>query len=206
MTSQNGLKYRFICEDCNNKLGTRYDIELNKFTLSLSMFLKSTLQFPLVIKFKVKPVKLIKAVLGHILSCKENIDESVFDKKVRDYLFDDNAKLNNDIKIFYWIYPYNESRIVRDFLLLRWRNGEKVRAFCQVLKYFPIAFLVTNQSKFDDLNELTIFKNFPIDKEIEIPIKLHDKKENDYPERVDDNTVLFMTKETGNSVLTKPKR
>jgi len=190
---------------CNGKLGTKYDVELNLFTRTLAMFLNSELLFPSVIKINTRPVKLIKAVLGHLLSSKSVIDESKFDKKIRKYLFDDTAKLDTDIHIYYWIYPYQETVIFRDFALLYWNSQGKQMGMFQILKYFPIAFIVTDKANYEGLNELTIYKHLELDTEVELLIRLDEVKARDWPEKVDDNTVMFMSAETGNGVHARPK-
>lgn len=203
-TSQNGLKYRFICQDCNNKLGTTYDIELNNFTKSLALYLKSSLTFLSTTRIKATPDKIIRAVIGHLLAAKSEIDESKLDKQLRGYVFNEKAKLPDNLYIYYWVYPYEQTVLLRDFALLYWREGVKKQGFFQLLKYFPIAFLVTDQSEFDGLQELTVFKNLKSD--VDIPIRLNNIMEHDYPERVDDNTVMFMSKETSNGVYARPKK
>ena len=159
-----------------------------------------------VVKIKTKPVKLIKAILGHLLSAKGEIDKSVLDSEIREYIFDDIAVLSDNVHIFYWIYPYQETVILRDFALLYWNGEGKQSGFFQILKYFPIAFIVTNRSSYEGLNELTIYRNFKLDDEVDLPVRLKQIKENDWPERVDENTVLFMSAETGNGVHARPKK
>ncbi len=107
LISQNGVRYRTICGDCNSKIGRDYDCVLNSLNKDVSLFLKSALHFFSYTYIKTKPVRLIKAILGHLMSAKELVDDFAFDTKIRKYLFSETEILSDDINIFYWIYPYN---------------------------------------------------------------------------------------------------
>ena len=112
--SQNGVKFRTICESCNNLLGKRYDPALNAFANDVGQFLKSRLTFPSIIKIPTKPQLLMRAILGHLLAGKIELDASLFDEQIRGFLFDDSAPQPDEIYIFYWIYPYEHQVILRD--------------------------------------------------------------------------------------------
>ncbi|MDD5631230.1 MAG: hypothetical protein PHI13_04265, partial [Methylococcales bacterium] len=54
-TSQNGMKYRTICSDCNSYLGKEFDPTINDFALSAGRYLQSTIELPDTINHKVMP-------------------------------------------------------------------------------------------------------------------------------------------------------
>lgn len=107
LISQNGVKYRTICRDCNSYIGTNYDPIINEFNKTISLFLKSELILPKKVNITTKPIRLIKGILSHILTAKLNIDSVLTDQRIRTYLSSDNEKLPDEINIYYWIYPYD---------------------------------------------------------------------------------------------------
>jgi hypothetical protein len=206
--SQNGVKYRFICKDCNSKLGRYYDAALNDFSISVGRFLKSksNLCFPEIIKIKTRPKAIIKSLLGHIVAAKAVIDEVKLDSKIRNFIFDDSAKIDDDIKIFYWIYPYDCVVIMRDFAMPAQRNGSfSSSGFFQIIKYFPIAYIITDLESYEGLPELTKYKNYGINDEIELPIFLKRIEDYDWPERVENTNIVLASAETENGILAKPR-
>jgi len=204
--TQNGVKFRTICRDCNSKLNKLYDKEINKFANSLGKFLRSNLILPPVIEYEVKPVKIMKGILGHLLSVKlENLD-TPFDNQIRDIIFSSNKRISNDIHIFYWIYPYQNVVILRDFGMTKYRNGNlRDVAFFQLLKYPPVAYLITDASSYQGLPELTQFRDLDDDKEIKMMINLKNIHPVDWPEVVDSMNMLFLGNSAVNSVFAKPK-
>jgi len=204
--SQNGVKYRFICSDCNSKLGGLYDSVLNDFAISIGRFFKSNLYFPATIKIKTKPKAIIKSILGHLVSAKKEIDNTLLDGKIREYIFNDSAELPDDINIFYWIYPYDCVVIMRDFIMPAKRNGDfRTSGIFQIIKYFPIAYLVTNLKEYEGLPELTKYRNCNINDEVEVPIFLKRIEDYNWPEKVEDSNIVLASLETGNGILAKPK-
>jgi len=53
--SQNGVKYRTICKQCNELLGVQYDPTINDFAIEIGRFLNSGLQLPRIVNHPVKP-------------------------------------------------------------------------------------------------------------------------------------------------------
>jgi len=203
--SQNGVKYRTICSDCNSKIGRDFDPTLNEFNDTLTKYIQSQLILPQILFIKTKPIRLIKAVLAHLTVAKLNVDKVTFDETVRRIIFDESAEIPDDINIFYWIYPYDTTIIMRDFSVASILGDYSSFSFCHLLKYFPIAFIVSDKKEFRGLNSLTKFKTFDLDEEIELPIDLKQVKEYDWPEKVDDSNIVFMSAETQNGIIAKPK-
>lgn len=98
--SHNGLKFRTICSSCNNNLGSMYDVHLKKFLNRLSSTLSSPLILPNPLMIKGHPTAIIKAIMGHILAAKTDVCNGDADKATRDYLFNDNAILPSNIRLF----------------------------------------------------------------------------------------------------------
>lgn len=204
--SQNGVKYRTICKDCNSKLGSFYDSTLNSLNSTVALYLKSQLQLFPFTYVTTKPVRLIKALLGHLLSAKLTINNSVFDTKVRECLFDDNAVLPDDIHILYWIYPFDCTIIQRDFYMPAVRGDTSSFISCHVLKYFPLAFLISDREDYHGLPSITKYRSLSTDDEIELRINLLRVETLDWPERVDGTNFVAATEETLNGILATPRK
>ncbi len=204
--SQNGVKYRTICRDCNGRRLKVYDGVINSFALSVGRYFKSNLVFTRVVHHRTKPVALMRAILGHLLSAKIEIDNAVFDKQIREVILDERKAVPQDIYIFYWLYPYRYSMTIRDLVMPARRGDRSQAGGFHVLKYFPVAYLVSqNVPEYEGLYELTKYRNLSIDEEIEIPIQLNRVEHPRWPEIVDDGNILLLTKSTKNGIVAQPR-
>ena len=205
--SQNGMKFRTICSDCNSLLGSEYDPVINDFSISVGNYLNSNIKLPKVINHKVKPQRLMKALLGHLVAAKVDIENTLFDQQAREYVLDLSATLPKDINIFYWPYPHDCSITIRDFAMFTPRGTFNEPAIFQTLKYFPIAYLCCNKATYADLECLSWYREAGIDDEIEIPINLSRIEHPYWPEAPtdNDNNVFFGGQSAANSVHAKPK-
>ena len=204
--SQNGLKYRTICKECNEFLGQKYDHVVNEFALTVGRHLKSGLKFPKMIHHKTKPLRLMKGILGHLLAAKAEYDDVLLDTQVREFILDEKSVIPDNIYIFYWVYPYNCAIILRDFVMPSVRGNFKNFGFFQTIKYFPIAYLISNKPKYEDLIELTKYRSVDIDEEIDLPIDLSRIEHHYWPEMLDEKNILFGGQTASNSVIALPKR
>lgn len=152
--SQDGLKFRTICCDCNNRLGRLFDPTLNDFAIGVGKFLKSTLTLPDTIQYKTYPARLIRGILGHIVAAKIKHDHVVLDERVKDFLFDFDKPLHKDIHIHYWVYPYSDILVMRDFIRGS-RMSSNDPAFCNLIKYFPVAYIITDKPDYEGLLSLS---------------------------------------------------
>lgn len=203
--SQNGVKYRTICSDCNSKIGFDFDPTLNEFNKSIINFIQSTKILPQFIAIKVKPIRLMKAILAHILSAKLNVDEVLTDKKIREIIFSTDKSIPENLHIYYWIYPYDCTVILRDFAVPVESGIYSNCAFCQLIKYFPVAFIITDSDRFRDLQSISKYRGLNIDDEIDLLIDVSRVKDYDWPERVDENNIVFLTQESQNGIFAKPR-
>ncbi|MCK4241570.1 MAG: hypothetical protein KAX30_08095 [Candidatus Atribacteria bacterium] len=204
--SQNGVKYRTICRECNEKIGRKFDPALNEFARGIGNILKSKLILPSIIYYKIKPNLLIRAILVHLLAAKVDIDKVRMDEQIRNFIFDDNGNIPEEINVFYWIHPYTNTVIIRDIAMLaiRGKFGGKV-GFFSIFKYFPIAYLVCNLREYEGLNELTLYRNSKPQDIIDIPIHLNDIRGPEWPEIVDDGNMIVGGQSIQSSVSAIPK-
>lgn len=190
--SQNGVKYRTICSTCNNSLlGAKYDTALNAFTNELSSFLKTSLQIPPVVMFRTQPGMIIKCIIGHLLAAKGDLENNLIDQQFRDYFLDDSKVIPADYKVFYWVYPYNSIKIIRDIGMPSIRGNFKSKfSLFSTLRYFPIAFLITDAEDYCGLNEVSKYCSGSIEDFIEIPIDFSQKFDENWPEYGEDNFIM----------------
>lgn len=205
--SQNGLKFRTLCDKCNNEiLGKEYDPTINEFAISVGLYLKSNLKFPPIIHHKTKPARLMRGILGHLVAAKIEMDESLFDETVREFIFDDNASIPGIINLFYWVYPYKRTVIMRDFAMPSARGDFGSFGFFQTIKYFPIAYLATDLPRYESLFDLTKYRECSIDEEVNIPIQLEKSNHYYWPEMVDKGNFVMAGQAASNSVSAQPKK
>lgn len=150
-TSQSGLNIRSICGNCNNNLlGTEYDPELIEVSKKVASMVRSQrelgLSLPEQINLIVKPQRLIRSVVGHILAGKLPIAgkppiSAPFPDALRNYFLDQSSNIPDKVEIYYWLYPSNK-QIVINSLGIGSANGEGFISGSCLLKFFPLAFWV----------------------------------------------------------------
>lgn len=204
--SQNGVKYRTICGDCNSILGREYDKILNEFNRTIASFLSTQLILPKIIHVKTKPIRLIKAILGHIAAAKTVIDDVELDKQIRRLILDKTEPIPTDINVFYWIYPYDSTVIMRDFGTLINSSDNRSFAVCDLIKYFPLAFIITDKQDFRGLDSLGKYRELQLDNEAEIRINLSRVENYNWPEKVDDNNMIFLSTETQKGISARRRK
>ena len=204
--TQNGVKYRTICKACNELMGQKYDPVLNKFAANVGRFLKSRLTFPPIIKIDTKPHLLIRAVLGHLLAAKIEPDNVTFDREVRSILFNDHARIPDDIHLFYWVYPYDQQVILRDVAMPAKRGDFSELGIFQVLKYFPVGYVATDLCYYEGLPEMKIDLNQSVAESMEVNVYLDKILPKGWPEDPDRGNFLFMGQAGLDSIHSRPRK
>jgi len=205
--SQNGVKFRTLCSVCNNEeLGGKLDPVLKEFSQTITRFLKTSIILPSIVEIETKPTALIRAVLGHLLAAKIERDDSEIDKKIREFVFDYSKPIPNEINLFYWIYPYNDIVILRDFSMPAVRNKFSEFGIFSILKFFPVAYLLANIDKYENLPSLTDYRNMDANQITKIILNLKNVKEQDWPERVDPGNFIVGGASFNSSVYAKPRK
>lgn len=178
--SQNGVSYTTICRDCNTKLGINYDAKLGEFSRNIQSFVESQIHLPDTFDIECYPNAIMRSILGHILAAKTVTDSVVIDDLIRPCILDSSLPIPNDIHIFYWVYPYEEIVILRDFVVMDLSNPP---ATFNLIKFYPVAFLVTHQlTEYQGLLNLDSFNNISPSDKAKIKIDLRQRKNATWPE------------------------
>ncbi|RAM47956.1 MAG: hypothetical protein C6Y22_30525 [Hapalosiphonaceae cyanobacterium JJU2] len=205
--SQNGVTYKTICRDCNNGLGTKYDWALGELSKKIESFVESNLILPDSFEVECHPNAIMRSVLGHLLAAKTETDEVVIDNLIRPCILDPSLPIHDDIDIFYWVYPYEKTIILRDFGMPAVRGNLQRSGFFNMIKFYPIAFLITHQLKsYEKLLSLHQFnKLIPSDK-ANIQINLRSVKSSTWPEEcLGTENFLALGRSANDSVYAVPK-
>lgn len=196
--SQNGVKFRTLCKRCNNTLlGTDYDPSLISFVNHAGAFLRSGLQLPSETTIKGHPQKIVRAVLGHLSA--QGVDRYLKGPEteaLRDYMFDTNLPLPEGISVHYWPYPYRPQVIIRD-AAFSYLPSQQVCAIW-LLKFFPIAFLVTWRKPSDLKFHVANFdpwRSSPFNYEAELPLVLRPIIHEYWPEAPTDHSIVVYGRE-----------
>ena len=205
--SQNGVKFRTICSHCNNTpLGLRYDPVLNEFAIGVGRFLKTTLEMPPIIKYPTRPNPLIRAIVGHMLAAKGDFERTTIDEKLRDFFNDETANFPDDLKIFYWVYPYPYTVAIRDVVMPSIRGNLGTMGCFSILKYFPMAYMICDLDQYDGLEDLTFYYDKNPSKVADIPITLKQVRHPQWPEIVDDTNFVVGGQSLKSAVFAKPRK
>lgn len=203
--SQNGTKFRTICSKCNNNLGTRYDVNFVEFIHEASEKVYKSFPNEEYITCKIKPVKVIKSLFGHLLAAKGDYENSLIDIEMRKFLHDDNLWLP-DFNVFYWFHPYANIEIMRDLAICKIGSECEPDTF-SILKMYPIAFYITKANTFNHLKNLKNYCSSNVEEYVNIPIDISTKNiaSSDWPTLVDDNTFLLAGQSVNSSIISIPR-
>lgn len=203
--SHDGLKFRTLCADCNSLLGQQYDPALNEFALAVGRFLQTSLHLPELLHIEIRPTAVVRAVLGHLLAARLSNIEAFFDPDIRNIVFDPDMAIPDNLSVFYWVHPYAQQIVFRDALIPEKRGDFSDFQRIGTLKYFPIGFLVTDASQYENLDALTYWRKEPSSTKVNIPIKIKGVRDVFWPEAPTPRNLLFFGQEGMESVRAHPK-
>lgn len=201
------MTYQTIYHDCNNGLGTRYDKALGEFSQKIESFIKSNLILPGSFEVECYPNAIMRSVLGHLLAAKTETDKVVLDELIRPCILDPSFPIHNDIHIFYWVHPYETTIILRVFGMPSVRVRHQECSFFNMIKFYPIAFLLTHQLPcYEQLLSLRKFNKLPPRAKANIQIDLRLVKSSIWPEECSGiENFLLVGQSADDSVYAVPK-
>ncbi|OUL28478.1 hypothetical protein BV378_07300 [Nostoc sp. RF31YmG] len=205
--AQNGVTYKTICSSCNNRLGKKYDWALGEFSKKIESFVESNLILPDSFEVECYPNAIMRSVLGHLLAAKTETDEVIIDNLIRPFLLDSTLPIHDDIHILYWVYPYEKIIILRDFGMPSVRGSLQQSGFFNMMKFYPIAFLITHKLKsYEGLLSLHQFNTLPPSDKANIKINLRSVKSSTWPEEcLGTENFLVVGRAANDSVYAVPK-
>jgi hypothetical protein len=214
--SQSGLNLLSICGNCNNNLlGTEYDpelIEVSKKVVDLLRVQQELgMSLPETISLSVKPQRLIRCVIGHILAGKLPIQgqppkSAPFPDALRNYFLDQSSNLPDKIEVYYWVYPSNK-QIVINSLGIGSTVGEGAIGGSCLLKFFPLAFwIVWDKPDSFPINFIKVSREDlrSLDEPCEIILNLRKIPPLNYPEVPPEN--WFISGRDDSTIIADPKK
>jgi hypothetical protein len=185
--SQSGLKFRSLCKKCNSMLGVGFDPDINKLNTNVQIIYASIytpLQQAQVAQIKTNPLKIAKGIIGHIIAARNNLNTSPYEEKLRDWFWNDDVCPDEEINIYYWFYPHPLKIIARDLSI----SFSDKTFFSQVLKYYPLAFWVTDKKvPFPIFNLMDYIKN----QDCNIPLSFDPVLQDIFPELPDKDRIIM---------------
>ena len=121
-----------------------------------------------------KPQLIMRAVYGHLAAQGvERYLKGPETEALRDAFLDPNVQLPDNVRFYYWPFPYRDCIIFRDAALMDLRTGNV--AVIWLLKFFPISFMVawekTERHMFT-VSSLTRWRDRDPDGYVDIPVPL----------------------------------
>ncbi len=174
---QNGIRFRTLCEKCNNELlGVKYDSELAQFTNQVTSIVTSSVILPAVINIPVKVNRLVRAICGHLLAAKDYYEDvCLIDKRLREYVENEKMSPLDDMSLLYWIYPYSTIALMRDVTVKSFSNKYGFpEGTISIINSFPVAYILSTSIEHKcGLIDLFKYCNDDIDAVVNIPIDCH---------------------------------
>jgi len=191
-----------LCDDCNGKrLGSLYDPHLIAFANDVARWLRLRLDHDLSLPRNVtvsgNPASIARAVVGHILAADENPLRALTQPvplrdAMRGFFLGPDLPPPPELRVLVWPYPLTQQVLLRQFAIstLGEPRYPAPVSGC-LLKFFPLAFLVTRTSvevpgvRFSSLNLGT---SDPIN--IELPLRGSPRP--GWPDRIQGNEFLVL--------------
>jgi hypothetical protein len=195
--SQDGVKFRSVCRRCNNeRLGAGCDPELISLCNHADTVLRSRLMLPPSFTVDVRPMRVLRAVAGHLLATQSGRRPAgTFEEGMAEFFLNTRLPPPRQLECFYWPYPFNDQVIVRDACLTRLGYGQSP-LIIKLLKFYPLSFLLTWER--DEtawafrVPELTQFRNLSNDDVRPVNIDLRVVLNQRWPEApMSDTAIMF---------------
>jgi hypothetical protein len=175
--SQNGIKYRTICHDCNNTIGSKYDIKLKELVDTVNSYITSNMIIPIVFKLEVNVNMVAKSIVGHFLAARNDYVgcEHKIDTNLRKYLLNDDCDPPQNLSLFWFIYPYNNIMIVRDVYIKNVLERNKVplpEGMISCMSFYPLAFILSEKQMVSGMQDWFSYCGGNIENKTEIEVNL----------------------------------
>lgn len=205
MFQQNGTRFRTICANCNNNLGTKYDTYFNDFIKGFTYDISRKFEIENEASAFANPTKIIKALFGHLLAAKYDYENTTMDQSMRSFLLDDSNSIP-DLNVYYWFFPYMHIEMLRDFSRCDLGPSKNVDFF-SMLKMYPLGFYITFDNTYPQLPNLRDYCLQSPDQNIDIRlnIAISELRSSDWPILVDDSTILMGGQSANSAIVSIPR-
>ena len=166
-----GVRFRTLCSDCNNGLGGREDKAIGAFFERIRKLVESPLIIESNVNVMAKPNLIYRGLLAHLVSANDNGVPSGFDLEARELFFGKRNLNQSSWNLFYWMYTGSKLFLMRDAYHTVWHPRVKLVPI-HVLKFFPLAFMFTQEPWFLGLPNMRLFLRPKDVEEIDVPIDL----------------------------------
>ncbi|MDP2324280.1 MAG: hypothetical protein Q8N51_09660 [Gammaproteobacteria bacterium] len=183
--TQNGLKFRTICDDCNNLIGREYDPEINKVAFTVRRFLNSKLILPQKVTLIVKPQRLMRSIVGHLIAASVSGSDANLGKEFKRFVLCRDSELPSSADIFFWIHPYALTVVSREIVQVSIRAPQEMHIM-HLLKYFPVAYVCSDTEFSKTIPSLGQFRKLNFDAEVELEFDTKTIKYERWPETPSD--------------------
>jgi hypothetical protein len=218
-TSQNGLKFRTLCSNCNNTLlGARYDPELiyvgDELRTAVGLIFESTLELPFELKIPVRTHLFLRSVIDHLLAAPGTKNqqepmpgfESGFYHELREYFLNEDLPIPPRIRAYYWAYPPGMHVAISALGIQHRETGRFL--WGDLLKFFPLAaYIVEHAPNSVELNVPFITGDGCNDLgcTVELYFRLDAIPASDWPEKATRDFNVLMPLETAHVAVPKAK-
>ena len=206
LISQNGYKIRSICRRCNSTIGREYDPVIGKLCADINGYLASPLSLPSELACETIPARLIRGLLGHLLAAKLRPDECLVDQHIREFLADHSSSLAPHLHLYYWLYPYPNIAVLRDFGTVLFTGSRRQPVFCSVMKFPPLSMFLTEAECFHGLPDLSSLSHFGIDDPGRVDFRFDGLKPADWPEGTEHSGFVLMGEAGSQSLYSMPRK
>ncbi len=144
--SQNGIRFRSLCSECNNTLlGSSYDITYNKYLTAIEKVIFAGGIIPQYILVEIEINRLCRAIVGHLLAAKNSFDICKIDLELRKYFLDQTLLPPKGFHLQQLFYPHNSIFIVRDATLIYDENHKEFfpHGLVSCLSSSPFSFIIS---------------------------------------------------------------
>lgn len=184
--SQDGIKFRSICRDCNAHLGHYYDPSMSAFARDIRPYATASIAVPRSIELGVKVQRVMKGVIGHLLASEVDYHSRsrFFQPWAKAYVLDHTVPLPERVGVYFWLQHGSGYLAITD--LVKFSLVDHSMQTLHFLKFPPVGFLVTDARMYDGLPSLSRHRRAGGDDVVAVRVPLNAQRRQDWPEAPSD--------------------
>lgn len=167
-----GIRFRTLCEECNNALGNSEDRALVDFYRRIQKLVDSPLRLPDTTVVAARPNLIIRGLYAHLASANDNGMPNVFDIEAREIFFHKRSLRLASWNLFYWVYQGPTMFLMRSAFLASFGSNVEID-HVHILKASPLAFAFSQRPTLHGLPNMMKFVQQNDQAEVELPIILN---------------------------------